>query len=68
MKFDPIWDHPSGQGLFFRSLDHLGRRSEAKDHKNPKKVKCDGQTDQRMDRQTDGRTDGQTDKVGCKVA
>ena len=30
-------------GDFFRSLYHLGRSSEAKDRKNPKKVKCDGQ-------------------------
>jgi len=41
-----------GQGLYLRSLDHLGRSSEAKDRKN-KKVR-------RMDRQTDGRTDGPT--------
>ena len=27
-----------GQGLFLRSLDHLGRSSEAKDRKNKKKV------------------------------
>ena len=26
-----------GQGLFLRSLDHLGRSSEAKDRKNKKK-------------------------------
>ena len=30
----------------------MGRSSEAKDHKNPKKVKCDGRTD--------GPTDGPT--------
>ena len=41
-----------GQGLYMRSLDHLGRSSEAKNRKNPKKVKCDGRTDRR----TDGRT------------
>ena len=34
-----------GQGLYLRSLNHLGRSSEAKDRKNLKKVKCDGQTD-----------------------
>ena len=45
-----------GQGLYLRSLDHLGRSSEAKDRNNPKKVKCDGQIDER----TDGRTDGQS--------
>ena len=37
--------HAGGQGQYFRSLDYLGRSSEAKDCKNPKKVKCDGQTD-----------------------
>ena len=47
-----------GQGPFLRSLDRLGRSSEAKDHKNPKKVKCDGCTNGRTDRRTDGRTDG----------
>ena len=36
-----------GQGLYLRSLDLLGRSSEAKVLKNPKKVKCDGPTDQR---------------------
>ena len=44
-----------GQGLYFKSLNHLGRSSEAKDRKKPKKVKCDGRTDQ--------RTDGQTKRV-----
>ena len=42
-----------GQGPYLRSLDHLGRSSEAINRKNPKKVKCDGWMD--------GRTDGQTD-------
>ena len=46
-----------GQGLYMRSLDHLGRSSEAKDRKKTKKVKCDRQTDG----QTDGRTDGPMD-------
>ena len=41
-----------GQGPYLRSLDHLGRSSEAIDRKNPKKVKCDGRTD--------GPTDGPT--------
>ena len=41
-----------GQGPYLRSLDHLGRSSQAKDRKNPKKVKCDG----RADRRTDGPT------------
>ena len=45
-----------GQGSHSRSLDHLGRSSEAKDRKNPKKVKCDGPTD------------GRTDKAECRVA
>ena len=36
-----------GQGLYLRSLDHLGRSGEAKDHK--KKVQCDGWTDGRTD-------------------
>ena len=41
-----------GQGLYLRSFDHLGRSSEDKDRKNPKKGKCDGLTD--------GQTDGPT--------
>ena len=45
-----------GQGPYLRSLDHLGRSSEAKDRKNPKKVKCDGRTDRQMDRRTNRRT------------
>ena len=45
-----------GRGPYLRSLDHLGRSSEAKNRKNPKKVKCDGPTDRR------------TDKAGCRVA
>ena len=49
-----------GQGLYLRSLDHLGRSSEAKDRKNRIKVKCDGRTDGRTDGQTDRRTDGRT--------
>ena len=47
-----------GQGLYLRSLNHLGRSGEAKDCKNQKKVKCNGPTDG----PTDGRTDGRTDK------
>ena len=43
-----------------RSPYHLGRSSEAKNRKNPKKVKCDGPKD--------GLTDRQTDKAGCRVA
>ena len=50
-----------------RSLYHLGRSSEAKDPKNPKKVKCDGwtdgPTDGPTDRWTDGPTDGPTKRV-----
>ena len=42
-----------GQGLCLMSLVHLGRSSEAKDHKENKKVKCDR------------RTNGRTDKAGC---
>ena len=53
-----------GQGPYFRSLDHLGRSSKAKNRKNGKKLKCDGRTDGR----TDGRRDGRTDKAGCRVA
>ena len=37
----------------------MGRSSEAKDPKNPKKVKCDGRTDG----PTDGRMDGPTKLV-----
>ena len=39
----------AGQGPYFRSLHHLGRSSEAKDRKKPKKVKYDGRTDRRTD-------------------
>ena len=38
-----------GQGPFLRSLHHLGRSSEVKDRKNPRKVKCDQRTDQQTD-------------------
>ena len=57
-----------GRGPYFRSLHYLGRRSEAQDCKNLKKVKCGGRMDRRTDRQTDGRTNGPTDKAGCRVA
>ena len=43
-------------GHFIRSLYHLGRSSEAKDRKNPKKVKCDGPTDRPTDRLNNGPT------------
>ena len=48
----------SGQGLYFRSLNDLGRSSDVKNRKKkkPKKVKCDGRTDQR----TNGPTDRQS--------
>ena len=49
-----------GQGPYLRSLDHLGRSREAKDHKNPKKVNCDGRYDRRTNGPTDGQTDGPT--------
>ena len=44
----------------------MGKSSEAKDRKNPKKVKCDGpmETDVPKDRPTDVRTD----KVEFRVA
>merc|ERR1711942_592898 len=45
-----------GQGPYLRSLDHLGRSSEAKDRKNPKKVKCDGRTNGPTDERTNGPT------------
>ena len=46
-----------GQGPYLRSLDHLGRSSEAIDRKKKqKKVKCDGRTDRRTDGPTDGPT------------
>ena len=41
-----------GQGPYLRSLDHLSRSHEAKDHRNPRKVNCD--------RRTDGRTNWPT--------
>ena len=46
-----------GQGPYLGSLHHLGRSSEAKDRKNPKKVKCDQPTDGPW-----------TNKAGCRVA
>ena len=52
----------SGQGLYLRSLHHLDRSSEAEDRKDPKKVKCDGQMDQRINGPTDQRTNGPTDR------
>ena len=51
-------------GAIIEVTNHLGRSSEAKNCKNPKKVKCAGPTDGR----TDERTDGRTDKAGCRVA
>ena len=39
-------------GAIFEVIDHLGRSSEAKDRKTPKKVKCDRRTDRREDRQS----------------
>ena len=45
-----------GQGLYLRSLDHLGRGSEVKENKIIKKVKCDQPTNR------------PTDKAGCRVA
>ena len=45
-----------GQGPYLRSLHHLGRSSEARNRKKPKKVKCDGPTDGRTDGPTDGPT------------
>ena len=59
--------HVGGQGSFLRSHHHLGGSSGAKDHKNPKKLKCDGPTDGQTDGQTNGRTDRETDKAGCRV-
>ena len=43
-----------GQGLYLRSLDHLGRSSEAKYRKKTKKLKCDERNYERMDRRIDG--------------
>ena len=56
--------HAGGQRPYLRSLAHLGRSSEAKERKNPKKVKCDGLTVG----PTDQQTDGPTDIAGCRVA
>ena len=44
-------------GAVFELLEHLGRNSEAKDRKNPKKVKCDGLTDGPTDRRTDQQSE-----------
>ena len=38
-----------GHGPYLRAIDHLGRSSEAKDRKTPKKVKCDGRADRPTD-------------------
>ena len=57
-----------GQGLYIRSLDHLGRSSEAKDRKKTNKVKWDGRTDQPTDGSTNRLTDQGTNKAGCRVA
>ena len=48
-----------GQEPYLRSQEHLGRSSEAKDHKNKTRIKCDWPTNQT----TDGRS-----KQGSKVA
>ena len=45
-----------GQRPYLRPLHNLGRSSEAKDYKNPEKVKCDGKMDGRTDQRTDGPT------------
>ena len=45
-----------GYWLYFTSFYYLARNSEAKDSKNPKKVKCDRGTNGWMDRRTDGST------------
>ena len=45
-----------GQGLYLRSLDHLGKSSEVKDRK-------EGKDDRQTDRQIDGWTDGPTKRV-----
>ena len=42
-----------GQGLYLRSFDHLSRSSDAKNDRNPLKVKCDRRTDRQMDGQMD---------------
>ena len=46
-------------GAVFELLELLGKCSEAKDHKNIKKVKWGP---------TDRPTDRRTDKAGCRVA
>ena len=46
-----------GQGLYLRSLYHLGRSNEAKDYKNQKKNVTDhGPTNQRTDLPTDWKS------------
>ena len=54
-------------GAVFELLKHLGKRSEAKDRKNIKKIKW-GPTDRPTNRLTDRPTDRPTDKAGCRVA
>ena len=48
------------QGSYLRPLEHLSRSSEAKDRKNPKKVKCEGPADELTDGWTNQPTDGST--------
>ena len=55
--------HAGGQGPYLRSLDHLGRSSEAKDREHLKEIKCDTPTDGWTDRQ---QMIGQTNKTGIK--
>ena len=47
-------------GAVFHSQEHLGKSSRAKDRKNIKKVKFDGQNNLPTDRPID--------KAGCRVA
>ena len=42
--FNKAGSHAGRQGSYLRSLDHLGRTTEARRRKNTKKIKCDGLT------------------------
>ena len=55
-----------GQGPYLRSIHHLGMSSEAKERKNPKKVKCDGPTDGPTKRGVESRST-RLKKLGLKL-
>ena len=56
--------HAGEQGPNLRSLEHLGKSTEANNCKKKiEEMKCDGLTNEQTDRLTDGQTDRQTNKA-----